>query len=68
MMAGRDEMLARFLYCLGWTMRKEGKEENAEKARYLVEQAFFLANFFRLPHLSHEINKYYDEEWHKKIT
>ena len=68
MLVGRDEMLAKFLYCLGWAMRKEGKKENAEKARYLVEQAFFLANFFKLPHLSNEIDKFYDEEWHSRIT
>lgn len=68
MLVGRDEMLAKFLYCLGWAMRKEGKEENAEKARYLVEQAFCLANFFKLPHLSNEITKFYDEEWHSRIT
>lgn len=68
MLVGRDEMLATFLYCLGWAMRKEGKKENAEKARYLVEQAFCLANFFKLPHLCNEISKFYDEEWHSKIT
>lgn len=68
MLVGRDEMLATFLYCLGWAMRKEGKKENAEKARYLVEQAFCLANFFKLPHLCNEISKFYDEEWHEKIT
>lgn len=68
MLSGRIEILASFLYCLSWVIKKEGKEENAEKARYLVEQAFYLANLLKLPHLCNEISKYYDEEWNGSIT
>lgn len=67
-LSGRIELMPGFLYCLGWAMKEEGKEENAEKARCLVEQAFYLANLLKSPHLCSEISKYYDEEWHSSIT
>lgn len=68
MIAGRDETLARFLYCLGWVMKEEGGEENAEKARSIIKQAFYLADLLKLPSLSNEICDYYEEEWNDKIT
>ena len=67
MMAGRDEMLPSFLYCLGWVIREEGKLENEKEARYILEQAFFLADMLRLPNLCNKIYNYYEEEWNDKI-
>ena len=66
-MAGRDEMLPSFLYCLGWVIREEGKLENEKEARYILEQAFFLADMLRLPNLCNKIYNYYEEEWNDKI-
>ena len=73
MLAGRFEMIASFLYCFGWVLReeqkllelneKDTKNSNDEKARYVLEQAFYLANILKLPHLCHEIGDYYQEEW-----
>lgn len=78
MLAGRFEMIASFLYCLGWVLREEQKmlesngeniKENIEKkARYVLEQAFYLANILKLPHLCHKIGDYYEEEWNIEIN
>lgn len=67
MVAGRDEMLPSFLYCLGWVMREEGREENEEKARQILKQAFYLGNMLKLPKLCNEICNYYEEEWNEEI-
>lgn len=68
MLAGRNEKLPDFLYCLGWAMREEGKQESQEKARHVIEQAFYLADLLKLPNLSNKICNYYEEEWNNKIT
>ncbi len=68
MLAGRDELLPRFLYCLGWVIKKEGRKENDKKARYIVKQAFYIADLLKLPNLSNEICNYYEEEWYDKLT
>lgn len=68
MIAGRDELLPRFLYCLGWIMREEGKREDAQKARHIIKQAFYIANLLKLPNLCNEICNYYEEEWNDRIV
>lgn len=71
MLSGRFELIASFLYGLGWCQREEDKEqkiENDEKARHILEQAFHLANVLKLPNLSNEICDYYEEEWQGKIV
>lgn len=68
MMAGRFEMIASFLYCLGWILREEDKDGNDEKARHIIKQAFSLGNILKLPNLCDEICNYYEEEWNSRIT
>lgn len=68
MLAGRDEKLPDFLYCLGWAMREEGNQGNQEKARHVVKQAFYLADLLKFPNLCNEICNYYEEEWNNRIT
>lgn len=76
MEAGRIEMLASFLYCLGWILREEEKNINIEnvdkeydeKARHILKQAFYLSNILNLPNLCDEICDYYEEEWNQKIA
>lgn len=68
MLAGRNEKLPDFLYCFGWIMREEGEKESQEKARHVVEQAFYLADLLKLPNLCNEIFAYYEEEWNTRIT
>lgn len=70
MKAGRIEMIASFLYCLGWVLRREEKEndkENSKEACHFLEQAFYLGNMLNLPNLCNEICDYYEEEWDQKI-
>ena len=75
MQAGRMEMLASFLYCLGWVLREDEKnanienaaEKHGEKARHILEQAFYLSNVLNLPNLCNEICDYYEKEWNQKI-
>lgn len=73
MWAGRFEMIASFLYCMGWVLREEDNEKggqgrNDEKARHILEQAFYLGNLLKLPNLCNKICDYYEEEWNDKIT
>lgn len=76
MEAGRIEMLASFLYCLGWVLREEEKNINIEnvdkeydeKARHILKQAFYLSNILNLPNLCDEICDYYEKEWNQKIV
>lgn len=71
MLAGRIEIIASFLYCLAWSMNEEEKErqkQDNEKARYMLQQAFYLANVLKLPNLCNEICNYYEEEWGERIT
>ena len=68
MVAGRIEMMPSFLYCYGWAIREERQEEKQEKARHILEQAFYLGNLLKLPNLCNEICDYYEEEWNDRIT
>lgn len=73
MLAGRFEMIASFLYCIGWVMREEDKKAGREevdnkKARHILEQAFYIGNLLKLPNLCNKICDYYEEEWNCKIT
>lgn len=67
MMAGRIEVLPRFLFAMGWTLKSEGKEENDEKARNILEQAFYLGNMLNLSSICNEIYTYCKEECHFRI-
>lgn len=63
MQAGRVEMMPRFLYCLGWTIKEEGNREKEKKARHILKQAFYLSNILNLTNICSEICDYYEEVW-----
>lgn len=66
--SGRFNMLPHFLFIKGGELGEESMDENNQKARNILKQAFWLSNILGMPSMSNHISNHYKENWNEDIV